>query len=205
MCPVIGSRHGCIDEMCYVDLCEVCLAKTKHEHPLVEYLVPTLQYSFEQLFKSVPHLLNPNSDEKIKTITVWENSVKIFVSSGFNDQSFNEYRSEMLLPAVPFHSVHLINTYFQFSYGKILSRRCIDDVSRKGVQALKTWTQGETLPPPTEDDSLWKDVTCHGCSVSCIIGQRYHSATCNNYDLCSVCEKKGHEHPLELVPQLIED
>ncbi|CAM4930883.1 unnamed protein product [Rotaria socialis] len=138
----------------------------------------------------------------------------VFVSSDFDDPSVNEYRSKMSWPAVPFHSVHLINTYFQSSCiprlfilpsdGKTLSRRGVDDVSRKGVQSLKTWTQRETLPPPTEEDFLREDVTCHGCSVSCINGQRYHCATCDNYDLCSVCGKKGHEHPLELVPQLIE-
>ncbi|CAF3204270.1 unnamed protein product [Rotaria socialis] len=78
----------------------------------------------------------------------------VFVSSDFDDPSVNEYRSKMSWPAVPFHSVHLINTYFQSSCiprlfilpsdGKTLSRRGVDDVSRKGVQSLKTWTQRET-------------------------------------------------------------
>jgi hypothetical protein len=34
-----------------------------------------------------------------------------------------------------------------------------------------------------------------------LIGQRYHCSTCGNYDLCSACEKKGQEHPRDLVPQ----
>jgi thiol-disulfide isomerase/thioredoxin len=76
MSPIIGSRHGCTYEKCYVDLCETCRTTTKHEHPLVEYLVPKRQYSFEELFKSVPYLLNPNSEEKIETKTIWENGVK---------------------------------------------------------------------------------------------------------------------------------
>ncbi|CAF3975171.1 unnamed protein product, partial [Rotaria sp. Silwood1] len=38
-----------------------------------------------------------------------------------------------------------------------------------------------------------------------LIGQRYRCLTCGNYDLCSACEKKGHEHPLELVPQPTDD
>ncbi|CAF4294027.1 unnamed protein product, partial [Rotaria sp. Silwood2] len=245
MSPMIGSRHGCIDENCYVDLCEICLSKTKHEHPLVEYLVPKRQYSFEQLFKLVPHLLNPNSEEKIETKTIWENGVKsvgfyfsahycepcraftpklaevykeaqanflpfriVFVSSDFNEQSFNEYRSEMPWPAVPFKLDHLLRTYFQSTYiprlfivssdGKLLSRRGVDDVSRKGVEALKTWTKGETVAPPTADEYEWDDISCNECSISPIIGQRYHCPTCDNYDLCSACEKKGHEHRLEL-------
>ncbi|CAF4378453.1 unnamed protein product, partial [Rotaria sordida] len=77
MSPIIGSRHGCIEkEECYVDLCETCLPKTKHEHHIIEYLIPKRQYSFEQLFKTVSHLLNPNSEEKIETKTIWKNSVK---------------------------------------------------------------------------------------------------------------------------------
>ena len=38
-----------------------------------------------------------------------------------------------------------------------------------------------------------------------LIGQRYCCPTCGNYDLCSACEKKGHEHPLELAPQPNDD
>ncbi len=91
------------------------------------------------------------------------------------------------------------------SDGKILSRRGVEDVSRKGVEALRIWTQGETLAPPTADEFQWEDVSCAGCSMSPIIGQKYHCPTCDNYDLCSACEKKGHEHPLELVPQSVED
>ncbi|CAF4151797.1 unnamed protein product [Rotaria sp. Silwood2] len=232
MSPIIGLRHGYTDQKCYVDLCETCLTKTKHEHPLVEYLVPKRQYSFEQLFRLVPHLLNPNSEENIETKTIWENGVKsvgfyfsahwcgpcrdftpklveiykeaqanslsfriVFVSSDFNDQSFNEYRSEMPWPAIPLNSCHLLDTYFQSSYiprlfivssdGKVLSRRGVNDVSRKGVEALKTWTQGETLAPPKADEFEWEDVSCSGCSISPIIGQRYRCPTCDNYDICA--------------------
>ena len=91
------------------------------------------------------------------------------------------------------------------SDGKILSRRGVEDVSRKGVEALRTWTQGETLAPPTADEFQWSSVGCDGCTVAPIVGQRYHCDTCGNYDLCSACEKKGHEHPLKLVPQPTEN
>ncbi|CAF1582805.1 unnamed protein product [Rotaria sordida] len=225
MSPIIGSRHGCIEkEECYLDLCETCLPKTKHEHPIIEYLIPKRQYSFEQLFKTVSHLLNPNSEEKIETKTIWENGVKFYkeaqanslpfrivrVSSDYDKQSFHEYRSKMPWPAIPLGSSHLLHTYFQSCYiprfyivssdGKVLSRRGVDDVTRKGIEALKTWIQGETVAPRTADEFEWDDVSCNGCSMNPIIGQRYRCSTCDNHDPCSTCEKKGHEHPLELVP-----
>ena len=76
MNPLIGSRHGCTNKECDVDLCETCLPNNKHEHPLAEYLVPKRHYSLEQLFKSVPHLLTPNKDEKIETKTMWKDGIK---------------------------------------------------------------------------------------------------------------------------------
>ncbi len=91
------------------------------------------------------------------------------------------------------------------SDGKILSRRGRDEISRKGVEALKTWAQGEKVAAPATDEFQWSGVSCDGCNMVPIIGQRYHCPTCGNYDLCAACEKKGHEHPLELVPQPTED
>ncbi|CAF3901886.1 unnamed protein product, partial [Rotaria sp. Silwood1] len=38
--PLIGSRHGCTHKECNIDLCQTCLPNNKHEHPLVEYLMP---------------------------------------------------------------------------------------------------------------------------------------------------------------------
>ena len=91
------------------------------------------------------------------------------------------------------------------SDGKILTRRGRDDVSRKGLDAFRTWAKGEKLPVPTADEFEWSSVTCDGCRASPLIGQRYFCSTCGNYDLCSACEKKGHEHPLTLVPQPTDD
>ena len=91
------------------------------------------------------------------------------------------------------------------SDGQVLSRRGRDDISRKGIDALKTWAQGEKLAVPTPDEFQWSYVTCDGCKMDPLVGQRYRCSTCGNYDLCSACEKKGHEHPLELVPQPTED
>ena len=76
-----------------------------------------------------------------------------------------------------------------------------DDVSRKGLEAMKHWSNGEKVAAPTAEEFEWSRVTCDGCRMVPIIGQRYSCSTCGNYDLCSACEKKGHEHPLQLIPQ----
>ena len=76
MQPLIGLRYGCVNQECDIDLCEQCLLKNTHEHPLVEYLSPRKTYSLEELFQSVPYLLNPSSEEKIETKTLWEDGVK---------------------------------------------------------------------------------------------------------------------------------
>lgn len=87
------------------------------------------------------------------------------------------------------------------SDGKMLSRTGRGDVSSKGIEALKTWGQGQRLPLPIPEEFQWSSVSCDGCQMSPLIGQRYHCETCGNYDLCSACEKKGHEHKLKLIPQ----
>jgi hypothetical protein len=91
------------------------------------------------------------------------------------------------------------------SDGKILSRRGDDYVSCRGVEALKKWSEGEKLSPFTVDEFPWTYVSCDGCHMAPLIGQRYRCSTCGNYDLCSSCEKKGHEHSLELVAQPTQD
>lgn len=91
------------------------------------------------------------------------------------------------------------------SDGEILSRYGVKDILRKGSEALKTWAKGEKLTPPTVDEYLWEDDKCNGCDMKHIIGKKYHCSVCDNYDLCAACEKKGHEHPLELVPQPVND
>jgi len=88
--------------------------------------------------------------------------------------------------------------------GNILSRNGRQDVGRDGVQALQTWARGEKLAPPSPDKYEWPFI-CDGCRTHPIIGQRYRCLTCGDYDLCSACEKKGHEHPLVLEPQPNDD
>ncbi|CAF1169914.1 unnamed protein product [Adineta steineri] len=248
MNPLIGTRHGCPNRECDVNLCDTCLPNNKHEHSLVEYLAPKKHYSLEQLLKSVPYLLNPDNDEKIETKTLWEDDVKsvgfyfsahwcppcrsftpklveafkeaqkdsqsfrmIFISSDRDQESFDEYRKTMPWPAVPFDSTALLKAYFQCSGipslvvlksdGNILTRRGRDNIGQKGVETLKVWAKGENLPRPPPEEYEWAHVSCDGCNAAPLVGKRYSCSTCGNYDLCSACEKKGHEHPLTDVPQ----
>lgn len=150
MNPLIGSRYSCAYQDCSVNLCETCLSKNQHEHPLFKCLIPIQHYSLEQLFQSVPYLLNPTNEEKIETKTMWEDNVKcvgfyfaakhdpscqnltpklaeiykeiqtnsndfrlVFVSCDKDETSFNEYRSTMPWPAVPFNSTGILRIYFQ--------------------------------------------------------------------------------------------
>ena len=152
MNPLIGSRYGCTYRDCHADLCETCLLKTQHSHPLVKYLVPGKSHSLEQMFEIVPHLLKPDNEDKILTKTMWQDDVKavgfyfsaqwcpphraitpklaefykeiqanssgfrlVFVSCDRDEKAFDEYRSIMPWPAVPFNSGNVLKAYFQLS------------------------------------------------------------------------------------------
>ncbi|CAF1358547.1 unnamed protein product [Rotaria sp. Silwood1] len=252
MRPLVGRRYGCSHQECNINLCEACMSKNTHKHPLVEYLFPEHRYSLKQLFASVPYLLAPNNEGQLETNSLWKNGVKsiglyfsahwcppcreftpqlvkfykeaqdsghpfslVFLSSDRDVTSFDEYRAEMPWPAVPFNSLAVLEDYFQClgipslivisTDGNILTRHGCNQVSRKGVEALKTWVKGEKLPRPPADEFEWSHISCDKCHMTSIIGQRYHCSTCSNYDLCSTCEKKGHEHPLQLIPQPNDD
>lgn len=51
------------------------------------------------------------------------------------------------------------------------------------------------------DKYVWTTITCDGCKMKPLVGERYLCETCGNYDLCSGCQKKGHEHKLKLMQQ----
>ena len=88
------------------------------------------------------------------------------------------------------------------SDGTVLSRRGVQDVSRKGIEALKIWLRGETVAPPTADEYKWgEDFSSARRSNNSIIGRLYRCVTCDNCNLCSACEKKGHECSHKLVEQ----
>ena len=268
--PLVGLRYGCTNYNCQIDYCEKCLSKNKHEHPIVEYLIPKQKYSLEKLLQSIPYLIQSNKQEKIQTKTILENNYKfiafyfsahwcqpcreftpkfvklyqeiqelcqsfqiIFLSSDEDDDSFNSYRSEMPWLAAPLNSGEVLNTYFQKSGkicfqkiflsfklfylkgipslvivkadGQILSLQGDDDLTRFGIEAFKTWEKGEKLARPSPDQYIWTGYSCDQCDTSPIIGQMYHCTVCEDYDLCSTCQKKGHQHPLELIPQPDDD
>ena len=75
MSPLLGARHGCLHSECHVDLCASCSSKTSHNHPLVEYLIPTRTYSLTQLLGTVPHLLAPDGNRNIATEAVLQSAV----------------------------------------------------------------------------------------------------------------------------------
>ncbi len=37
--------------------------------------------------------------------------------------------------------------------------------------------------------------------MTSLIGQRFHCKICFDYDLCSACKEKGHEHEFILYPE----
>lgn len=251
--PLVGKRYTCLNDDCSFDLCETCVSQTKHEHELTECLQPNKQYPLEQLLKTVPHLLKPNSDEQIETKSLWQDDVQsvgfyfsahwcppcrhftpqlaelykaaqdkhpsfrlVFVSCDRDKESFDEYRAEMPWPAVPLDAGSVLKNYFQFNGiptlmilskdGTFLSRKGRTDVTRKDVDAFETWAKGDKLPQPSADQYVWAHVGCDGeCKTFPIVGQRYTCETCGNFDLCSECQKKGHEHELKLVPQPEDD
>lgn len=83
--------------------------------------------------------------------------------------------------------------------GKSITSRGHNYVVCKGAEAVKLWAKGETVPTLTPEEFEWDNTYCNGCSIGPLIGLRYYCSTCGNFDLCSTCEKKGHEHPLQLI------
>ncbi|CAF1135579.1 unnamed protein product [Adineta steineri] len=281
MKPLIGSRYKCINKQCQINLCKSCLTKTKHEHQLVEYLIPNQKYTLEQIISSIPDLLPSNNAGNILMKAIFENDIKptstnrsrcipfcglriprkkkvvtpivksmgfyfsahwcppcqeftpmlaefyketrekyqsfdiVFLSFDQDEDSFNTYRSQMPWPAVPFNLTDIFAEYFKLqglpslivvsSDGQILSRKGCEDVEQHGIRALQTWSRAEKLTPPPPDQYKWTHFACDGCGIKPIVGEKYSCLTCQNYDLCSACAKKGHEHELKLQLQQNDD
>lgn len=139
----------------------------------------------------------------------------VFVSCDQDEQAFKEYHSTMNFLALPFQHSSIIKSYFQYqgipslmiisSDGTMITRQGRPQVTSKGLEAIETWARGEKLPKTPDDQFEWGSVTCDGCQMYPLIGNRYYCETCGNYDLCSECQSKGHEHPLKLVPPPNED
>ncbi|CAF3807689.1 unnamed protein product [Rotaria sp. Silwood1] len=68
-------------------------------------------------------------------------------------------------------------------------------------QSGSTSTKNEMTSKEKQNDFVWSSITCDGCRMKPLIGERYRCETCGNYDLCAKCQEKGHEHELKLVPK----
>ncbi|UJR24714.1 hypothetical protein I4U23_006088 [Adineta vaga] len=252
MNPLVGSRHGSQNKNYPMTLCKECLAKTKYEYPLIEYFIPTEQYSLEQLLSTIPYLLEPKTNKEIPTKIIEKTDLKsvafyfsaqwcpssefftpllaefykeiqekshhfeiLFFSCDKDEESFNTYRSKMPWFAVPFNCNNILTEYFRVfnipsmivvsSDGQILSRRGFEGVQQHGRKALEIWSQGKKLTRPSPEQYKWLHVACDVCGVNPVVGERYSCLTCGNYDLCSTCQNKGHEHELQLQPLPNED
>ncbi|CAF3085156.1 unnamed protein product [Rotaria sp. Silwood2] len=87
--------------------------------------------------------------------------------------------------------------------GKILTGDGCDDVLSKGAEAIRLWSTDDQKTTTSPKEYVWPGVSCKGCQVNPIMGQRYKCSTCDGYNLCSACQKNGHEHELTLVPQTL--
>ena len=84
--------------------------------------------------------------------------------------------------------------------GQLITKAGRKAIEQKGIEAVQTWCQGELVQYST-DDYVWTSVTCDGCGMTPLIGQRYYCSTCADYDLCAACSNEGHEHDLILIKQ----
>ena len=82
--------------------------------------------------------------------------------------------------------------------GKIVSKDGTGDVRDKGLEALQLWSNSNAS---VLNEHKWIGVSCHGCQMNPLVGERYNCSTCDNYDLCAACQKKGHPHELKSMPQ----
>ncbi|CAF3456302.1 unnamed protein product [Rotaria sp. Silwood1] len=74
------------------------------------------------------------------------------------------------------------------------------DIYNKGADAIRFWSQDGLKTP---EEYMWPGVSCNGCQMNPLIGQRYTCSTCNNFNVCSACHEKWHEHELTIVPQTL--
>lgn len=73
--PIVGSRYGCTKGDKTMDLCQSCAEKKKDEHAF-EYLTPKKSYTLQQIFQSVPHLLEANAEKTVPVQTLMDDQVK---------------------------------------------------------------------------------------------------------------------------------
>ncbi|UJR07139.1 hypothetical protein I4U23_011427 [Adineta vaga] len=135
----------------------------------------------------------------------------VFLSSDENEAAFDEYFQSMPWKALPYSdrdrekklseklNVDGIPTLVVLSAdGKIISRDGVGDIYEQNTDAIRFWLQGGLKSP---EEYEWLGISCHGCQMNPLIGQRYHCSVCENYNLCSTCQQNEHQHELTLIPQ----
>ncbi|UJR18523.1 hypothetical protein I4U23_005429 [Adineta vaga] len=74
-----------------------------------------------------------------------------------------------------------------------------DEITPKSYNILVEKFRSFHQKEPEKNKHIWTTVKCDGCKTKPLVGDRYKCETCSNYDLCSACQKKGHEHKLKLI------
>ncbi|CAF1453579.1 unnamed protein product [Adineta ricciae] len=135
----------------------------------------------------------------------------VFLSSDENEIAFNEYFSSMPWKALPYSerdrekklseklNVDGIPTLVVLSAdGKVISTDGVGGIYEQNADAIRYWLNGGLK---SGENYEWLGVSCQGCQMKPLIGQRYHCSACDNYNLCTKCQENGHEHELMVIPQ----
>jgi len=89
-----------------------------------------------------------------------------------------------------------------------LKEKIQDKAVKKSKKALEKFIAKKKSPSDSIETHIKSSgvvhptVTCDGCGVSPIVGNRFKCAVCHNFDYCSVCEEKNkesHPHPFILI------
>ncbi|CAF3211866.1 unnamed protein product, partial [Rotaria sp. Silwood2] len=87
--------------------------------------------------------------------------------------------------------------------GSLLSPDGSDDIDSKGPDAIRSWLKEKPKSSAVQQEYLWPGVSCNGCQMNPLVGERHKCSKCDDYNLCSACQKKGHEHELTIVPDTL--
>jgi len=144
----------------------------------------------------------------------------IFISADRDQATYDKNYNEMPWKALPYdNQITKLKLKCYFSLrglpslviikpdGEFLTKSGKRAIEKKKLEAVQAWCKGEqvVIPQTVPEEYVWQDVTCDGCGTVPLVGLRHYCKTCTNYDLCSTCKEKGHEHELTVVPQPDDD